>query len=81
MKTSLSPTTVLGYVRCLTAIAIVGKPLYDFYTVANWDAVKETIAATAALALVNGVLSAVQGHFQMDAPTVPKPDVQTTINP
>ena len=62
----ISPTTLIGYVRLLTAVAIVAKPLYNYWTVENWNAASDTIIATAALGLVNGVLAAVAGHFTAD---------------
>lgn len=69
-----SPTTLIGYARLIASLIVVGRPLYHYVTIQNWDAASETITATAALTLVNGVLSAVAGHFTADAPPGPKAD-------
>lgn len=61
-----SPTTLLGYIQAIATAAIIGKPLYLYWTVTNYDAVTGLTVATAVSVAVNGVLAAVKGHFTAD---------------
>lgn len=65
---TLSITTIIGYVRLIAAVAICGKPVYDYWTITNYNTVAAAAGAAAMMALVNGVISAVGGHFTADKP-------------
>lgn len=75
-----SPTTVIGYARLVAALAICGKPVWDFYTITNYNSVAEVAGATGLLALVNGAISVVAGHFTADSAPVSKTN-DAPVNP
>lgn len=81
MKLSFSPTTALGYVQVAATAAIIGHPLYLYWTVTNYDAVAGLTGATAMSVAVNSIIALVKSHFTADTPSIPKPDQNTTINP
>ena len=67
-----SVTTLIGYIRLIASVAICGKPIYDYWTITNYNAVSEAAGAAALTALVQGAISAFAGHFTADSPPSPK---------
>ncbi len=67
---SLSPTTLLGYLRLLFAAPLLGFVVFKLYTDPGFDAVKQGLAVTAVWGIINSVLGTIGGHFTADADAV-----------
>lgn len=67
-----SPTTILGYLQVVATGAIIGKPLYLYWTVETYDSLAGLAAASAVTLAVNAIFAAVKGHFTADNPPSPK---------
>ena len=67
-----SPTTFLGYVQSFGVACILGKPLYYYFAVKDYDAVQGLAIASALSVAFVSAIATVKGHFTADNPPNPK---------